>query len=186
MLVSDRLVHGLVSMSVRPAALSPHGHLTWMSSPAHAVLTRTVHAAAVRQTAAGGYRKEGAGMGDGPRETGALIDPSTDTWRERFRLARRDRRAARGGHRALRDLSGGGGDPGDRGAGLAVAFRPAPGWSQTSASGQPRGRWRPKVLPRPTSLSTDTRPPCTCATCLTMASPRPVPPRSRLRALSTL
>lgn len=34
-------------------------------------------------------------MGDGPRETGALIDPSTDTWRERFRLARRDRRAAR-------------------------------------------------------------------------------------------
>lgn len=47
------------------------------------------------------------------------------------------------------------------------------------------GRWMEKRLPSPGALSTLTRPPCACATCLTMARPRPVPPLARLRALST-
>src|SRR5579859_2887312 len=39
--------------------------------------------------------------------------------------------------------------------------------------------------PRPTSLSTHNRPPCTSTRCLAMAKPRPVPPASRERAAST-
>jgi hypothetical protein len=34
------------------------------------------------------------------------------------------------------------------------------------------------VEPRPSSLSTETRPPCASTNCLTMARPRPVPPFS--------
>jgi hypothetical protein len=47
------------------------------------------------------------------------------------------------------------------------------------------GKTSVKTLPFPTSLWTSTRPPWYWATCLTMANPSPVPPRSRLRALST-
>lgn len=46
------------------------------------------------------------------------------------------------------------------------------------------GKMTVNVLPSPTALSTVTRPPCSCAMCLTMASPRPVPPFARLRPLS--
>ena len=41
------------------------------------------------------------------------------------------------------------------------------------------------VVPQPTALSAQTFPPWLCTMCLTMASPRPVPPLSRERALST-
>ncbi len=47
------------------------------------------------------------------------------------------------------------------------------------------GRRMVKTEPLPSSLLTLTEPPCTCTMCLTMARPRPVPPTSRLRALST-
>ena len=40
------------------------------------------------------------------------------------------------------------------------------------------------VVPRPTSLAASALPPCNCAICLTIERPRPVPPSSRLRALS--
>ncbi len=40
------------------------------------------------------------------------------------------------------------------------------------------------VVPRPTSLSASTLPPCNCAMCFTIERPKPVPPSSRLRALS--
>ena len=43
------------------------------------------------------------------------------------------------------------------------------------------GEHLPVYKPRPTAA----RPPCACAMCLTMASPSPVPPSCRLRALST-
>ena len=42
-----------------------------------------------------------------------------------------------------------------------------------------------KTLPWPGVLSTVTRPPWAWAMCLTMASPRPVPPILRLRPAST-
>ncbi len=42
-----------------------------------------------------------------------------------------------------------------------------------------------KVDPSPTTLSTVTLPPWAWATCLTIAKPSPVPPRSRLRPRST-
>lgn len=41
-----------------------------------------------------------------------------------------------------------------------------------------------KVVPLPSSLMTPTSPPCAWTMCLTMASPRPVPPSLRLRAAS--
>ena len=47
------------------------------------------------------------------------------------------------------------------------------------------GRWRGKVLPFPSSDPTVASPPCSSARCLTIASPRPVPPSSRERARST-
>src|ERR671917_843959 len=49
----------------------------------------------------------------------------------------------------------------------------------------PRGRQTVKVVPSPKALSTATRPPWFSATCLTMLRPRPVPPVSLERALST-
>ena len=42
-----------------------------------------------------------------------------------------------------------------------------------------------KVVPTPTSLATPTSPPYRPTICLTMDSPSPVPPSSRLRPLST-
>ena len=45
--------------------------------------------------------------------------------------------------------------------------------------------WMVKVLPLPGVLSTVARPPWAWAMCFTMARPSPVPPRLRLRALST-
>lgn len=42
-----------------------------------------------------------------------------------------------------------------------------------------------KTVPSFTLLSTQISPPCNCTICLTMESPRPVPPISRERALST-
>lgn len=47
------------------------------------------------------------------------------------------------------------------------------------------GRRTRKTLPWPRSLVTLTEPSRACARCLTMANPRPVPPNSRERALST-
>ena len=47
------------------------------------------------------------------------------------------------------------------------------------------GRKMENVLPWPGTLATAVRPPWSCTMCLTMASPRPVPPDARLRDLST-
>src|ERR1700674_198918 len=47
------------------------------------------------------------------------------------------------------------------------------------------GRKTRKVVPRPMRLSTSTWPPWDWARCLTIARPRPVPPSSRARPLST-
>ena len=49
----------------------------------------------------------------------------------------------------------------------------------------PRGISKRNVLPRPGALVTETSPPCSVTMCLTIESPRPVPPSSRERALST-
>src|SRR5690606_45624 len=46
-------------------------------------------------------------------------------------------------------------------------------------------KWQEKVLPRPTSLSIASRAWCRPSTCLTIASPRPVPPFSRERLAET-
>ena len=51
--------------------------------------------------------------------------------------------------------------------------------------GKDSGKRSVNVLPRPTALSTCTDPWWAVMMCLTMARPRPVPPNSRLRALST-
>ena len=51
-------------------------------------------------------------------------------------------------------------------------------------AGQTEGRTTRKVAPTPVLLSTRTSPPCAWTTCFTMASPSPVPPCSRERALS--
>ena len=42
------------------------------------------------------------------------------------------------------------------------------------------------VQPLPSSEASETSPPCSLTMCLTIARPSPVPPISRLRALSTL
>ena len=47
------------------------------------------------------------------------------------------------------------------------------------------GRWIVKTLPLPGVLSTSIRPLCAWTICFAMASPSPVPPNSRLLALST-
>src|SRR5215207_5447441 len=47
------------------------------------------------------------------------------------------------------------------------------------------GRDTVKVVPRPITLETPTRPPCASAMLFTIARPRPVPPLLRERALST-
>ncbi len=47
------------------------------------------------------------------------------------------------------------------------------------------GSSKRKVLPSPSRLTTLTSPPCNAITCFTIESPRPVPPFSRERALST-
>ena len=49
----------------------------------------------------------------------------------------------------------------------------------------PCGNEKKKRLPFPGSLSTQTLPPWLCTMCFTMDNPRPVPPCSRERALST-
>ena len=46
-------------------------------------------------------------------------------------------------------------------------------------------REKAKVVPLPSSLSTQTRSPCACRIFRTMESPRPVPPMARERPLST-
>ena len=51
--------------------------------------------------------------------------------------------------------------------------------------GPPVGRVKKNVAPLPGSLFTQTLPPWFCTMCLTMDKPRPVPPCSRERALST-
>src|SRR6516162_10836146 len=53
-------------------------------------------------------------------------------------------------------------------------------WARTA-----RGTRIVKVLPSPSRLVTAMPPPSACTRCLTMLRPRPVPPNSRLRALST-
>ena len=52
-------------------------------------------------------------------------------------------------------------------------------------AGMARGRVKKKVEPWPSALSTRMRPPWASTMCLAMARPRPVPPDSRERALST-
>ena len=59
------------------------------------------------------------------------------------------------------------------------------GQSGRIVSGLTAGNEMEKVLPVPTSLCTLTDPWWTRAMCLTIARPKPVPPNSRLRALST-
>ena len=73
-----------------------------------------------------------------------------------------------------------------RGLFVWVACRPrSPGWRIQRSSTAAFGRRSVNVVPTPGVLSTATVPPCACTMCLTIASPRPVPPCWRLRALST-
>src|SRR5690606_35228703 len=46
-------------------------------------------------------------------------------------------------------------------------------------------KWQEKVLPTPTALRISSRAWCRCSACLTIASPRPVPPLSRERLAET-
>jgi len=55
----------------------------------------------------------------------------------------------------------------------------------TSAMTRARGSHSEKVLPAPGTDTMSRRPWCRSITCLTMANPRPVPPVSRERLLST-
>ena len=55
----------------------------------------------------------------------------------------------------------------------------------TYAVAQAVGRVKRKVLPWPSSLSARMEPPWASMMCLAIARPRPVPPDSRERALST-
>jgi hypothetical protein len=59
------------------------------------------------------------------------------------------------------------------------------GHGKSSQAGARVGRLKKKAVPLPISLSTQTRPPWSCTMCLTMLRPRPVPPFSRERPLST-
>ena len=68
-------------------------------------------------------------------------------------------------------------------AAAASGSGPALAWS--GWSGISRGRTRVKVEPRPGVDHNSTVPPWSAATCLTIDSPRPVPPVARERALST-
>ena len=60
----------------------------------------------------------------------------------------------------------------------------------TAASSRRGGKWQVKVLPRPSVLSISSVPPWRCSTCLTMARPRPEPPRraaaARIDAIEAL
>ncbi len=53
-----------------------------------------------------------------------------------------------------------------------------------AASAAAGGQVRMMAVPEPYLLWAATLPPCDCTMCLTMERPRPVPPRSRERALS--
>jgi len=57
-------------------------------------------------------------------------------------------------------------------------------WFAIRHSAFPIGNTTRILVPLPSSLSASTRPPCNWAICFTIASPRPVPPSSRPRALS--
>ena len=67
-------------------------------------------------------------------------------------------------------------------ASLRVASDP---WAGTRERTRTAGKTSRKVDPLPGSLSMSSSPPCRCMTCLTIASPSPVPPDSRERLLST-
>ena len=100
---------------------------------------------------------------------------------------------------ALRRMDGGAAAQGYRDESFEVEFdsyvvryrRPwptGPPAARQVASGmrsRPGGTDTVKQAPLPGSLVTATTAPMLSATCFTMARPRPVPPSSRLRALST-
>ncbi len=93
-------------------------------------------------------------------------------------LGRGDR-AGRGG--ALHRAGGGGGR-----ARPPAAPDPAHPAVRPVTEGRPRiGSSTRTRVPAPSSLATSTLPPALWATCLTIASPRPVPPSARARPLST-
>ena len=54
-------------------------------------------------------------------------------------------------------------------------------YREVIAGVDPSGNQQRIVVPSPSSLSAETRPPCASTKCLTMASPSPVPPSSRER-----
>lgn len=64
-------------------------------------------------------------------------------------------------------------------------FPPFHGGTQGGYSAYCSGTLISNTLPLPTSLSTVASPRCASAMCLTMASPKPVPPNSLLRERST-
>lgn len=70
---------------------------------------------------------------------------------------------------------------------LVVAASPSgeAGWTLSATAGGRLGTRSAKTLPEPSRPVTDASPPWASAMCLTMASPRPVPPSSRLLARST-
>ena len=75
------------------------------------------------------------------------------------------------------------GPPAGRGATKPTMSSASPRYERKPAYAT--GRRTLKVLPCPISLRTSTVPPCASTSVFTMDSPRPAPPNSRERALST-
>lgn len=68
---------------------------------------------------------------------------------------------------------------------VSVSLLDGAAWTLSGPGGRPSGMRMTKELPEPSLLVTEASPPWASAMCLTMASPRPVPPSARLRARST-